>query len=71
MDELIKTVTAKAGLSAEQATKAVQAVAEFLKGKFPAMAGQIDGLLSGKAGEGGGNPLGDIAGKIGGLLGGK
>lgn len=64
MDEVIKMVTQRAGISEEQARKAVDAVAEFAKGRFPALAGQIDGML-----KGGGNPLGDIAGKIGGMFG--
>lgn len=72
MDDLIKTVAAKAGISEEQARKAVQSVAEFAKGRFPALAGQIDGFLSGQGGGGGsGGGLGDIAGKIGGMFGGK
>ena len=65
MDEVIQKVSERAGINADQARKAVEAVADFLKGKFPAMAGQIDGLLKGE----GGNPLGDIAGKLGGLFG--
>lgn len=66
MDELIKSVTAKAGVSEEQAKKAVQSVVEFLKAKFPAIGGQLESLM-----QGGGGGLGDIAGKIGGMLGGK
>ena len=69
MDELIKSVTAKAGVSEEQAKKAVQSVVEFLKAKFPAIGGQLESLMQGGGGGGGGG-LGDIAGKIGGMLGG-
>lgn len=74
MNDLIKTVSQKAGLSEEQAHKAVAAVADFAKSKFPSMAGQIDSLLGGGGGTSGAaggesNPLGDIAGKIGGMLG--
>jgi hypothetical protein len=65
VNEVIKMVCDKAGVSEEQARKAVEAVAEFAKSKMPALAGQIDGLLKG----GGGNPVGDIAGKLGGMLG--
>ncbi|MBX9585211.1 MAG: hypothetical protein K2X87_33310 [Gemmataceae bacterium] len=65
MDELIKSVAARAGISEEQAKKAVQSVVEFLKAKFPAIGGQLEGLI-----QGGGGGLGDIAGKIGGMLGG-
>jgi hypothetical protein len=48
MDELIKSVTEKTGLSPEQAQKAAEAVLDFLKEKAPApIAGQIDNLVSG------------------------
>ena len=64
MDELIKLVSAKTGLPAEQANVAVTTVLGFLKEKLPApLAGQIDALLAG-----GGMPT-DLASSLGGLLG--
>ena len=69
MDELIKLVSQKAGLSEEIAKKAVDAVIGYLKDKLPApIAGQIDGLLGG-----GGMPkdLGGVAKGLGGLFGKK
>jgi len=69
MDELIKQVSQKAGLSEEIAKKAVDAVIDYLKDKLPApIAGQIDGLLGG-----GGMPkdLGGVAKGLGGLFGKK
>jgi len=65
MDELVKLVSEKAGISAEQAKVAIGVVADFLKKKAPApVAAQIDGLLAG------GTPdLGSIAGGVGGLFG--
>ncbi len=63
MDELVNQVAGKAGISPEQAKKAVETVAEFLKGKFPSFAGQIDSAMQG------GNPLGGIGDKLGGLFG--
>ena len=64
MDELIKLVTQKAGISEAQAKAAVETVLGFLKGKLPApIAGQIDGLLGGKAAPG--------LDALGGLMGGK
>ena len=70
MDELIKLVSQKAGLSEEMAKKAVETVIGYLKDKLPApIAGQIDGLLGG-----GGmtEDLGDTAkGLLGGLFGRK
>jgi uncharacterized protein (DUF2267 family) len=66
MDELIKQVTQKTGISKEQAQVAVQTVITFLKDKLPApIAGQIDGIL------GGGGSVQDMAGKVGGLFGKK
>lgn len=52
MDELVKTVTEKAGISAEQAKAAVTSVLEFVKAKLPGVGEQVQGLLAG--GEGGG-----------------
>jgi hypothetical protein len=64
VDELIQQVAGKAGVSPEQAKKAVETVTEYLKAKFPAFAGQIDAAL-----QGGGNPLGGLGDKLGGLFG--
>jgi hypothetical protein len=55
MDELIKTVTEKAGINPEQAKVAVSSVLEFVKGKFPKLGEQVQGLITGNAE--GGNPL--------------
>lgn len=66
MDELVKLVSEKTGLSEDISQKAVDVVLNYIKGKLPApIAGQIDGLLSG------GGDLGDIAGTVGGLFGKK
>jgi uncharacterized protein (DUF2267 family) len=66
MDELIKQVVQKAGVSEDQAKQAVETVLGFLKDKLPApIASQIEGVLSG-----GEMPdLGDLGKKLGGLLG--
>jgi uncharacterized protein (DUF2267 family) len=46
MNELIKQVMSKAGISEAQAKKAVDAVLSFLKKKLPGpVAGQIDAVL--------------------------
>ncbi len=68
MDELIKQVTAKTGISEEQARTAVDTVVGFLKNKLPApIAGQIDNAIGG-GGEGTAGGLGDIAAKAGGIF---
>jgi uncharacterized protein (DUF2267 family) len=64
MDELIKLVSTKVGISEAQAKEAVEAVLGFLKDKLPApVAGQIDALLKGD--------MGDVAGMLGGMFGKK
>lgn len=52
MDELIKTVTEKAGINAEQAKSAIASVFDFIKAKVPLVGDQLQGWLGG--GEGGG-----------------
>ena len=64
MDELIKQVTKKAGISEDQAKKAVDAVLGFLKTKLPKpVAAQIEGVLKGDVGG-----LKGAASKVGGLI---
>ena len=64
MNELIKLVTQKTGISEEQAKAAIETVLGFLKQKLPApIAGQIDGILSGN--------MPDLGKGLGGLFGGK
>ena len=78
MDELIKLVSEKANISADQAKQAVESVVGFIKDNFPGPIGdQVTNLLSGAGGLAGqaGGALGDVAGKageaLGGLFGGK
>jgi len=50
MQELIKLVAQRTGISEDQAKGAVETVIGFLKERLPApIAGQIDGLLGGAA----------------------
>ena len=64
MEELIKQVTAKAGISEDQARSAITTVLDFVKNKLPApIAGQIDNVIGGGSGV-----AGDIASKVGGLF---
>ncbi len=67
MDELIKQVASKTGISEDQARKAVTTVLDFVKDRLPApLAGQIDNVVSGEGGVG--DAVGDIASKVGGLF---
>ncbi len=68
MEELIRRVSEKTGISEDQARGAVDTVLGFLKEKLPApVAGQLDNAVSG-GGESGG--LSGIAGSVGGMFGG-
>jgi hypothetical protein len=68
MDELVKIVAQKTGLSEDKAKVAIETVIGFLKDKLPApIAGQIDSVLGGTGGGG----LGGIAQGLGGMLGKK
>ena len=65
MDELVKMVAGKVGISEAQAKQAVETVLEFLKEKLPEpIAGQLDAVLEGDLGG-----LGDLAGGFGKLFG--
>lgn len=60
MDELVKMVAQRIGISEDQARTAVELVVSQLKTKLPApLAGQIDSALSGKGG--------GLGGMLGGL----
>lgn len=63
MDELIKLVVDKAGISEAQAKQAVNTVLGFLKQQLPEpIAGQIDAVMTGDL-----SGLSDLLGNIGGL----
>jgi hypothetical protein len=69
MDELVKLVVQKTGISEKQAQTAVDTVIGYLKEILPApIASQIDGLI---AGEGSSGSIDDIAKGLGGLFGNK
>ncbi len=64
MEELVKLISERTGLPADQARAAAQTAVDFIKGKLPeSMQGYVDmALNSGSAG--------DIAGQAGNILGG-
>ena len=50
MDELIKQITQKTGISEDQAKQAIQQVLDFIKQRLPApIASQVDSVLKGGA----------------------
>jgi nucleoid DNA-binding protein len=64
MEDLVKTISEKAGISEDQAQKALEAVVEYAKEKVPpAFQGMVDGLLKGE------KPSGGLGGMLGGFFG--
>ena len=45
MQELINLLQQKAGISEDQAVKAIDTIKDYVKDKFPMMAGAVDSLL--------------------------
>ena len=69
MEELIKKVTQKVGISEAQAKSAVDTVVSFLKDKMPGSIGsQVEAFLHGNLGSAS-NLIDGLKGKAGGLLG--
>jgi hypothetical protein len=67
MDELVKQVAAKTGISEAQAKQAVEMTLDFVKTKLPEpYSSQLDSIL-----EGGSGDLGNVAKGLGGMLGKK
>ncbi len=78
MDELIKQVSERAGISEAQAGTAVNTVVGFLKERLPApLAGQVETVLNSSAGAIGtgidaiSDRAGDVLGGLGGMFGKK
>ncbi|HEX8150953.1 MAG TPA: hypothetical protein VF591_27460 [Pyrinomonadaceae bacterium] len=77
MDELIRQVVERTGISEAQAQTAVITVLGFIKGRLPEpLAGHLDSFLGAGAGGGAapgglGGAAGDVLGGLGGLLGGN
>lgn len=78
MDELIKQVSQRSGISEDKARTAVETVVGFLKDRLPdSLAGQVDNVLNsgaGVIGSAGGaiaDTAGDVLGGIGDMFGGK
>jgi len=76
MEELIKQVAERTGISEAQAQTAVITVIGFIKGRLPEpLAGHLDSFLGGGSGNtasgGLGGAAGDVLGGLGGMLGGN
>jgi hypothetical protein len=74
MEELVRQVVERTGISEAQAQTAVITVLGFVKGRLPEpIAGHLDSFLGGGGGApagGLGGAAGDVLGGLGGLLGG-
>jgi hypothetical protein len=67
MEELVKLVSQKTGLSEDISRQVVEVVVGYVKQKLPEpIAGQLDAFLSGPAA---GDQLGGLAKELGGLFG--
>lgn len=63
MQEIIQQLISKAGLSQDQAAKAVQVMGQFIKDKYPMAGNYVDSLLKkGGTPKGGENPLKNFLG---------
>ncbi|HEX8652113.1 MAG TPA: hypothetical protein VF708_14830 [Pyrinomonadaceae bacterium] len=78
MNELIKQVSERTGISEDKARTAVETVVGFLKERLPApIAGQVDNVLNssagaiGSAGDSIADKAGDALGGLGGMFGKK
>lgn len=71
MDQLIQTISDKAGITAEQAKTAINGVMDFIGDKLPdPIANQVKSLIEG-GGDAAGGLMDKVSGGLGGLLGGK
>lgn len=55
MNEIVERLTQQAGLSPEQAQKAVQTIADFVKEKFPMLGGAVDQIFTSGGSDGSGS----------------
>jgi len=46
MNELVEKLVAEANITPEQATKAIQSIADFVKEKFPMLGGAVDQIFT-------------------------
>ena len=60
MQEIIEQLTQKVGLTPEQAQKAVETIADFVKEKFPMLGGAVDQIFKSGGGESGGSGFGGL-----------
>ena len=57
MQELIDRLTAKTGITADQATKSLETIKEYVKEKFPMLGDAVDNMFAPKAESNGSEPV--------------
>ena len=63
MNEIVERLTQQAGLSPDQAQKAIETIAGFVKEKFPMLGGAVDQIFQSKGeGENNSGPFGGFGG---------
>ncbi|HEX8461703.1 MAG TPA: hypothetical protein VF623_09745 [Segetibacter sp.] len=62
MQEIIERLTTQAGLTPEQAQKAVETIAGFVKEKFPMLGGAVDQIFTSGGSGSGSSGLGGFGG---------
>lgn len=71
VDQLIQTISEKAGISVEQAKTAVNGVLDFISDKLPEpIANQVKSIVEG-GGDVAGGLMDKVSGGLGGMFGGK
>jgi len=63
MNEIIERLTQQAGLTPDQAQKAIETIAGFVKEKFPMLGGAVDQIFTSKgSGDSGNSGFGGFGG---------
>jgi hypothetical protein len=62
MNEIIERLTQQAGLTPEQAQKALETIADYVKEKFPMLGGAVDQMFNAGGSNTGGGGFGGFGG---------
>jgi hypothetical protein len=62
MNEIVERLTQQAGLTPEQAQKAIETIADFVKEKFPMLGGAVDQIFTSGGSNSGGSGFGGFGG---------
>jgi len=62
MNEIVERLTTQAGLTPEQAQKALETIADYVKEKFPMLGGAVDQMFNSGGSNAGGSGFGGFGG---------